>query len=143
MKPQIKIQKIYPYPIEKVWYAISKTDELKRWMSDSIDNFTLQAQQEFTITISQWNVYNSIATCQIINIDAPLRLAYTCQLQNSSVDTFITWHLKDVAEGTALTFEQNGFKGWKGNMERLIMKRFWTKAIRKKLMLHLSQNELQ
>lgn len=140
MKRQFKIQRIYPYPIEEVWYAISEADELRLWLSPMLEGFALEAQHDFTIPFS-WGFYKGVANCHVINIDPPLRLAYIWQTQNSN--TLISWYLKEVAEGTALQFEQNGFEGWKGNFERTMIKRFWSQMLNKKLVAYLAESNRQ
>ncbi len=101
---------VYPHPIERVWVALTESNEISQWLLPN--NFEPRVGHRFTFieeTYSQKNSRHGIVECEVIAVK-PLRyLAYTWSTHSSMPEMLISFTLEPVVGGTRLSLEQKVF----------------------------------
>ena len=125
------IEKEMPYPLEKVWRALTQGSLMKEWLMDN--DFQPVAGHRFNFRSTPAPNWNGVVDCEVLAFEPNKRLSYSwCSMGLASV---VTWTLSATARGTLLRFEQTGFGpdqeanyngakyGWQkfiGGMERVV-----------------------
>jgi uncharacterized protein YndB with AHSA1/START domain len=75
-RPALRFERTLAYPVERVWRAVSVPAELERWMPAAVD-----------WTPAKGETFESYgATCEVTDVDAPHRLAWTYASQPHSFE---------------------------------------------------------
>ena len=109
MKRDIKLNRFYPHPPERVWRALTDPEALASWFADS--DFKPVVGHKFTFTTDPGPTYDGILYCEVIEVDEPHHLAYTFRGGVMKSITTVTWILTPEAGGTRLRLEHTGFTG--------------------------------
>ena len=111
MKDSIKKEQLFPHPIQKVWNAISKGEELTTWFIKA--DFKAEVGYRYTFSSTGEN------GCTEINGEIkqahPYTLAYTWVVANTKVETTVTWVLEETDQGTLLHLEHSGISKYEGD----------------------------
>ncbi|MCU0436115.1 MAG: SRPBCC domain-containing protein [Bacteroidia bacterium] len=110
MGKEIIIERFYPYPIEKVWDAITNPDALAEWLMPN--DFKLEKNREFTFRTKPQPGFDGIVKCKVVDFDIPSKLQYTWQGGPLKKPTLVTFKLEATGEGTKLYFSHSGFEGF-------------------------------
>lgn len=110
MKNTIRKETIFNHPIDVVWSAITKAEELSTWFIKT--NFKAEKGFQYTFFSTEEKGCEAI-TGEIKSAD-PYTLTYTWKVANTDVDTTVSWRLETVAEGTKLYLEHAGIENYKG-----------------------------
>ncbi|MCD2257867.1 SRPBCC family protein [Psychroserpens luteolus] len=111
MKDSITKEKVFVHPIEKVWDAISKAEEISAWFIQA--DFKAEKGYQYTFT-SEPNEKGCTTISGIVKEANPYVLAYTWIVADTKVETTVTWTLESVAEGTKLYLEHSGISNYGG-----------------------------
>jgi len=101
---------VYPHSIERVWAALTESNELLQWLLPN--NFEPRVGHRFTFreeTYSQKNSWHDIIECEVVEIEPLRRLAYTWSTHSGMPEMLISFMLEPVAGGTRLHLEQKVF----------------------------------
>lgn len=104
----IKIEVVYPFPPERVWRALTEPTALAEWLMPTAD-FAPQRGHKFQFRWKPTADWRGIVDCEVIELEAPRRLAYTWRGELNQPATLVTWTLEPVGGGTRLRLEHTGF----------------------------------
>lgn len=109
MREQIKLNVFYSHPPEKVWQALTDGRILNVWMMEN--DFEPRLGHKFRFTSNSLPGMKTIIDCEIVELDAPKRLAYTWQDEVTSEPSLVIWTLTSVEGGTQLQLKhlQTGY----------------------------------
>lgn len=138
MGKEIKIERFYPYPIEKVWNAIATSDALAEWLMPN--DFKLEKDYEFTFRTKPQPGFDGIVKCKVIDFEVPTKLGYTWQGGPLKKPTLVTFELEATRDGTKLTFKHSGFEGFANQyIVRFILGSGWRDMLDKKIKKYLDK----
>jgi uncharacterized protein YndB with AHSA1/START domain len=89
--------------IEKVWLALTDTNTLAKWIMDNDFKPIVGHKCQF-----RNDQYNLIVDCEVLVVDEPYKLSYTWV--GGSINTTVTWTLKQEDGTTNLHLEHTGFE---------------------------------
>lgn len=110
MGKEIRIQRFYPYPIDKVWTAITTSEALTEWLMPN--DFKLEINHEFKFRTKPQPGFDGIVKCKVIDFEIPSKLQFTWQGGPLKKPTLVTFELKETNNGTHLHFTHSGFEGF-------------------------------
>ncbi|MBH8599220.1 metalloregulator ArsR/SmtB family transcription factor [Thermoactinomyces sp. CICC 10521] len=127
MKPDVSLDFHFKSSIEQVWFALTDSDTLAKWIGMDNDFKPVVGHKfQFRTEPTEW--WNGIIDCEVLEVDEPQKLSYTWV--SGSENTTVTWTLKKAPDGTThLHLEQTGFKneqakngaihGWQRMLDQL------------------------
>lgn len=110
MKDVIKKEHLFNHPIDKVWGAISRAEEISIWFIKA--DFKAEKGYQYTFTASEEKGCLTI-TGEVKKSD-PYELSYTWVVQDTTTETTVTWRLESINEGTKLYLEHSGISNYGG-----------------------------
>lgn len=137
MKDIIKKEKVFKHSIDTVWNAISKADEISTWFIKA--DFKAEKGYHYTFTS---NDEECVPIRGEVKSADPYTLVYTWIVENTNVETTVSWRLEAVAEGTKLYLEHSGISMYEGDTAVTMFESFnggWENCANK-LMLYLKEN---
>jgi uncharacterized protein YndB with AHSA1/START domain len=105
-KQTVQLEKIYSHPPGRVWQALTDPQALAQWLLPN--SFQPRPGHRFRFTRRSSGGKSEKVQCQVVEVEAPRRLAYTWQAEGEEVPTLVTWTLEPVEEGTRLRLEHIG-----------------------------------
>jgi uncharacterized protein YndB with AHSA1/START domain/DNA-binding transcriptional ArsR family regulator len=109
MKSTVSLDFYFKSPIEKVWFALTDSNTLSKWMFFKENDFKPVVGHKFQFRMEPTEWWNGIVDCEVLEVDEPHRLSYTWVSGGQS--TTVTWTLKQAADGTThVHLEQTGFE---------------------------------
>jgi uncharacterized protein YndB with AHSA1/START domain len=75
MKRTIRIEKVLPHPVDRVWAALTDPRLLGSWLMEN--DFAPKLHHQFTFHMKPQRGWDGITHCEVIELDAPRRVAYT------------------------------------------------------------------
>lgn len=127
MTRDIQLEAVYPHPIEKVWQALTDRSAIAQWLMEN--DFEPKLGHKFQFRAKPMGGWDGIVHGEVLEVDPPNRLRYSWK--TNVIDTVLTITLRTVAEGTALTLEHTGFRGFKPVMISFLMGSGWKSILRK------------
>lgn len=112
MKDSITKEKVFNHPIDKVWDAISKAEEISTWFIQA--DFKAKKGYQYTFS-SDSNEKGCTTISGIVKEANPYVLVYTWIVANTEVETLVTWKLESVPEGTKLHLKHSGISNYAGD----------------------------
>lgn len=116
----------YPHPPERVWHALTDPKALGRWLLPTTFQPCLGSRFTFLHKADNGKPGNGKRRrvhCQVVELAAPHRLAYTWQAEDEDIPTLVTWTLEPTDAGTRVTLEHIGpaspLAGAQGGMKML------------------------
>ncbi len=97
---------LYPHPIWTVWRALTTSEALAQWLMPN--DFVAEVGHRFTFHTQPQSDWNGIVHCQVVELDASHRIAYTWQ-GGPLPNTLVTFTLEAVGQHTRLHLEHSGF----------------------------------
>jgi uncharacterized protein YndB with AHSA1/START domain len=115
-------------PIEKVWFALTDSNTLSKWMMFKENNFKPVVGHKFQLRMEPTEGWNGVVEGEVLEVDEPHRLSYTWVSLGER--NTVTWTLKQDEDGTThvhldqtgISSEQavNGAKyGWQAMAKQL------------------------
>jgi uncharacterized protein YndB with AHSA1/START domain len=111
MKDIIKKETVFNHPIDKVWNAISKADEISTWFIKA--DFKAEKGYKYTFTASE--DHGCVSITGVVKSANPYTLIYTWVVQDTNVETTVKWELLSTNEGTKLYLEHSGISNYEGD----------------------------
>ncbi|MFP4288946.1 MAG: SRPBCC family protein [Bacteroidales bacterium] len=138
MAKEIKIERVYSYPVEKVWKAVSTSEALAEWLMPN--DFKLEKGYEFTFKTKPQPGFDGIVNCKVIDFEVPKKLQFTWQGGPIKTPTLVSFELEPIPEGTRLHFKHSGFVGFINQyIIRFILGSGWKGLLRDKIQKYLDQ----
>ncbi|GAA0720924.1 hypothetical protein GCM10009430_21620 [Aquimarina litoralis] len=110
MKDQIIKERILKHPIDKIWNAITKQEEISNWFLPA----DFKAEVGYNYTFNSPDKENCEPIIGIIQRATPYTLIYTWKIEGTDVDTTVKWNLTETSEGTKLVLEHSGISNYAG-----------------------------
>lgn len=110
MKDIITKEEMINHPVDKVWSAITKAEEISTWFIKA--DFKAEAGMPYAFTASEENGCISI-TGEVKEAN-PYTLVYTWIVENTDVVTTVKWVLEDQGGKTKLYLEHSGIANYPG-----------------------------
>lgn len=111
MKDKITKEKVFNHPIDLIWNAISRAEEISTWFIKA--DFKAEKGYPYVFT-SEPNEKGCTTISGIVKEASPYTLIYTWIVAETEVETTVTWKLETVAEGTKLYLEHSGISHYAG-----------------------------
>lgn len=114
MKREIRLDIVYPHPPERVWKALTDPRSLAKWMMPN--DFLPRLGHRFRF-VKETPLKGrrkpkrdkkpdpDVVECEVVELDAPRRLAYTWRSDPDSPPDLVSWTLEQVESGTRLRLE--------------------------------------
>lgn len=102
----LQIETFYPHPPERVWSALTDPKALSCWLLPT--TFQPCLGSRFTFLHKPGSGKRRRVHCQVVELAAPHRLAYTWQAEDENVPTLVAWTLEPTDAGTRVTLEHIG-----------------------------------
>ncbi|HEY4282808.1 MAG TPA: SRPBCC domain-containing protein [Chthoniobacterales bacterium] len=115
----------YPYPIERVWLALTDSTAIADWLMPN--DFKPEIGHKFQFHTDPAPGFDGTVDCEVIELTPPNRLAFSWK--GGGIDTIATFSLSAVPEGTHLRLEHTGFSGLRGMMVSSILGGGWKKIL--------------
>lgn len=115
-------------PIDKVWNAISKQDEISKWFIKA--DFKAEVGYAYTFTSSEEQ--GCVPITGTIKEANPYTLIYTWIVADTAVETTVKWVLEKTNKGTKLFLEHSGISGYPGDSAVTMFNSFnggWTNCV--------------
>ena len=119
MKDVIIKEHVVKHPIDRVWNAISKNEEISTWFIKA----DFKAEEGYYYTFKSEGE-NCTEINGIIKEAKPYTLVYTWIVKSTNVETTVKWQLKETEGGTALYLEHSGISNYSGETAVQIFSNF-------------------
>lgn len=104
----VTMDKTLPYSVESVWQALTDPAAVAQWLLPGTFKPELGIRFRFLHRTEEGKRQN--VQCQVVEIEAPHRLAYTWRADDEETPSLVTWTLEPVEEGTCLHLEHIGLE---------------------------------
>jgi uncharacterized protein YndB with AHSA1/START domain len=101
----VVIERIFPYPPEKLWRALTESPLLAQWLLSN--DFEPVAGRRFQFRNEPVPGWNGVIDCEVQVVDPMRELAYSWG--SMGLVTVVHWTLTPAAGGTLVRMEQSGF----------------------------------
>lgn len=128
----IVVERRMAHPPEKIWRALTHSALIADWLMEN--DFAPEVGHRFTFRAEPVPGWSGMTNCEVVEVDAPHRLAYRWgdgSESDSGLKTLVTWTLTPADGGTLVRMEHSGFReadeagyrgmggGWPHILERL------------------------
>jgi uncharacterized protein YndB with AHSA1/START domain len=103
----IDLEVTYPYPVERVWRALTDPRALAAWLMPN--DFAARVSHEFTFRSDPVPGWDGVVHCRVLACEPPRRLVYSWHGVTDLPETTVSFQLDPVAEGTRLRLLHSGF----------------------------------
>jgi uncharacterized protein YndB with AHSA1/START domain len=105
----IVIERTYDAPLEKVWKAITNSEQLKQWYFPDIEGFQPVVGAEFTFTGENKGViYHHL--CKVLEVEPLKKLKHSWRYEDHPGNSFVTWELFAEANKTKVRLTHEGLE---------------------------------
>ena len=108
----------YPYPLIKVWRALTDPTLVPLWTSTGQggrpEGFKPEVGTRFRFIGKPFPGWDGIVRCEVLAVHEPTLLSYTWRNKEADQPTMVTNILEEIPGGTRLTWEHTGFRGIEG-----------------------------
>jgi len=99
------IERVMPYPQEKIWRALTEGSLLKDWLMEN--DFQPVVGQRFTFRSTPVPNWDGVIDCEVMVVEPPTKLTYSWGTMG--MGSVVAWTLTATDGGTTLRMEQSGF----------------------------------
>ncbi len=110
MKREVRLEVIYPHSPERVWKALTNRDALAQWLLPNDFQPRLGHRFRF-LKDAKDRQKQSVIHCEVVEVDAPHRLAFTWRSEPDAPPDLVCWTLEPVEAGTRLRLEHIAIEG--------------------------------
>jgi uncharacterized protein YndB with AHSA1/START domain len=115
---EIRIVRDYPYPVARVWRALTDPDLIPLWTATGAggrpEGFAPVPGTRFRFVAKPKPGWNGIVNCEVLEARAPFLLRYTWTDGGGGETTEVRYLLEAFGGGTRFTYEHTGFTGGGG-----------------------------
>ncbi|SFB96586.1 Uncharacterized conserved protein YndB, AHSA1/START domain [Parapedobacter composti] len=127
MNKSIKLTKIYDYPVEDVWRALTDRKALSEWLMPC--DFEPTVGHKFRFRTKPYPGFDGVVNCEVLKISENELLSFSWS-GGSLSNTVVTFKLTRLNDQTRLDFEHSGFEGWINSIiVRKILSNGWKNKI--------------
>ncbi len=140
MSFDVVLEQTYPYPPERVWRALTDSDALGQWLMPN--DFEARVGHKFQFRSKPMPGWRGFVECEVIEVVAPLRLAYTWLGDADWQEpTIVRWTLEPIEGGTRLRLEHSNLQEPWGRELQAMLSQGWKKMIAEKIVRVMEQFE--
>jgi len=110
MNDKITKEHVLNHPIDTVWNAISREEEISTWFIKA--DFKAKKGYKYTFTASEEK--GCLTITGEVKESNPYILIYTWIVENTTVETTVKWVLEAIDGGTKLYLEHSGISAYPG-----------------------------
>ena len=110
MKREVRLDVIYPHSPERVWKALTDCSALAKWLMPNDFQPRLGHRFRF-LKEAKDRRKHSVIQCEVVELDAPHRLAFTWSSEPDAPPDLVCWTLEPVEAGTRLRLEHIAIDG--------------------------------
>ena len=103
---RVRFDVIYPHTPDRVWHALTDRRALAHWLMPN--DFEPRLGHRFHFRPRTRQDGSGPVQCEVTELEAPHRLAYTWRAPGESTPSKVTWTLEPVKRGTRLSLEHAG-----------------------------------
>ncbi|HMB62863.1 MAG TPA: SRPBCC domain-containing protein [Eudoraea sp.] len=100
----------FGHPIQRVWNAISRAEEISAWFIKA--DFRAEVGYKYTFTASEEQ--NCTQITGVVKEANPYTLVYTWVVADTKAETTVKWALEETETGTKLFLEHSGISNYEG-----------------------------
>ncbi len=108
MNDTIRKEKLFDQSIDKIWNAISKAEEISTWFIPA--DFKAEVGYKYTFTAPKED--NCTKIMGEVKSAAPYKLVYSWIVENTDIETIVSWVLEKVGDKTQLILEHSGISNY-------------------------------
>jgi uncharacterized protein YndB with AHSA1/START domain len=133
----IVVEDVLPYPIERVWKALTTAELIGRWLMPN--DFEPVVGKRFTFTSRPIGDWDGIVHCEVLEVVPQRRLVYSWKGGTDSnnaqanfasrLDSVVTWTLQPEGSGTKLRMVHTGFRSPQNDFAYDAMSPGWRRHI--------------
>jgi len=101
------VERIFAYPPEKLWRALTESRVLAQWMMNN--DFEAVPGRRFQFRADPMPNWNGIVDCEVLLVEPQRRLSYNWGVGSGALQWVVEWTLTPVEGGTHVRMEQSGF----------------------------------
>lgn len=126
---EVRIERTYAHPPEKVWRALTDPAVLATWLM-TVTGFEARVGCRFRFSVAKPPIgWRGIVDCEVLEVDPPKRLSYSWQGEPKHRPTVVAWTLDPLPSGTKLTLVHSGFRGLGGALLSRMLGSGWKKMM--------------
>ena len=110
MQRNLRFERFYPHPPERLWKALTDSRYLSQWVMEN--DFQPIVGHQFTFRTDPAPTFDGVLQGEVIYVDAPHELAYTFIGGMMRHKTVVRWTLLPNEAGTTLRLNHDGFTGF-------------------------------
>ena len=130
---EIKLDALYPYPIEAVWDALIDPQALSEWIMP-VEGFKPVRGQKFVFRDKPVMNWAGAFYCEILDAQPPHTLVWSQrEVEDSSDFQTVTWTLRAEGGGTRVRLRHEGLTGLHGAVMKVVMSSGWKTMLTKRL----------
>ena len=100
------IERVFPYPPEKLWRALTESTLLAQWLMNN--DFEPVVGQKFQFRAEPVPNWNGVVDCEVLIVDPLKQLSYSWG--SLGLGSVVLWTLTPAEGGTHVRMEQSGFR---------------------------------
>jgi len=132
MSCDVVMEQTYAHPVDRVWQALTDSAALAEWLMPN--DFEPRVGHKFQFRAKPMPGWRGFVECEVIEVDAPRRLAYTwLGDEDWQAPTTVRWTLEPVEGGTRLRLEHTGLQEPWGRALQAMLSQGWKKMIEEKI----------
>ena len=141
MAQPFTIDRVFPVTPERVWNAITDPAEMKNWYFD-LPGFKAKVGYRFEFMAGQPGGIQYRHLCEVTEVIPGSKLTYSWKYDGYEGDSFVSFILTKVEEGTHLRLVHAGIETFPASNPDLVPKNFeagWTEIIGNSLAAYLAK----
>lgn len=107
----IVVEQTFDASIDEVWNAIVHVDQMRQWFFETISDFEPEVGFE-----TQFNVHvegqDYLHLWKVTEVTPGRKITYNWRYRGYPGNSFVTWELSEVADGTKLTLTHEGIESF-------------------------------
>lgn len=111
MNKTITKEKVFNHPIDQIWNAITKAEEISTWFIQA--DFKAEKGYNYTFS-SEPNEKGCTTISGTVKEANPYTLVYTWIVADTNIETTVTWKLEAIGNTTKLHLEHSGIENYAG-----------------------------
>ena len=132
MSYDITLEQTYAHPPERVWRALTDSATLGEWLMPN--DFEPRVGHKFQFRAKPMPGWRGFVECEVIEVVAPLRLAYTWLGDTDwQAPTIVRWTLVPIEGGTRLRLEHTNLQEPWGRELHAMFSQGWRKMLEERI----------
>jgi uncharacterized protein YndB with AHSA1/START domain len=136
VKRNIRLERFYAFPPERVFRALTDPTAMADWLMPS--DFQPKVGHKFQFRGKPQGSWDGVTHCEVLELDPPRCVAYSWTGRNTDgssalANTKVRWTLVPEKDGTRLVLEHTGFEGFGEIAVSFILSMGWKKMLKTRL----------